>query len=95
MIINKLDLVGVPIFPPRADSPLVIDTNTVLAGAIAFELLQAVAGRDAEILELLGGVNDTELPEHQPMELGGEAPDAFTPEEPLRVPIGEAGDHPT
>jgi hypothetical protein len=37
----------------------------MLAGAIAFELLQAVTGRDAEVFELLGGVHDAELPEHE------------------------------
>ena len=93
MIINHLDLEGVTVSPPKADSPLVIDANTVLAGAIACELLQAVAGRYSEIRELLGRVHYAELPEHESVELGGEAPDAFAPEQPLRVTIGDARDH--
>lgn len=94
MIVNNLDLEGIAVPPSKTDSPLVIDANTVLAGAIAFELLQAVAGRYAEIFELLGRVHYAELPEHESMELGGEAPDALAPEQPLRVAIGEARDHP-
>ena len=88
MIINNLDPEGVHVSPPKADPPLVIDANTVLAGAIALELLQTIAGRDAEIIELLGGVDDAELPEHEPVEIGGEAPDAFAMKKPLRVAMG-------
>lgn len=93
MIINNLDLEGIAVSPPKTDPPLVIDANTVLTGAIALELLQAIAGRDAEIVELLGGVHQPELSEHQPVELGREAPDAFALEQPLRIAIGETGDH--
>jgi hypothetical protein len=65
VVINNLDLKGVAVAPPKTDPPLVVDTNAMLAGAIAFELLQAVTGRDAEVFELLGGVHDAELPEHE------------------------------
>jgi hypothetical protein len=65
----------------------------VLPSAITLELLQAVAGRDAEILKLLGGIHQRELAEHEAVKLGGEASDAFALEQPLRIAIGEAGDH--
>ena len=93
MIINNLNLEGIAVSPPKADPPLVIDANAVLASAIALELLQAVAGRDAEIVELLGGIHQSQLAEHDAVKLGGEAPDAFAPEQPLGIAIGEAGDH--
>ena len=93
MIINNLDLEGIAVSPAKTDSPLVIDANTVLAGAVAFELLQAVAGWDPEIVELLGGIHDAELPEHESVEFGRKASDAFALEQSLRVAIGEAQDH--
>jgi hypothetical protein len=71
VIINDLDLESVASFPSKTDPPLVIDANTVLARAIAFELLQAIAGRDAEVFELLGSVDNAELPQHEAVELGG------------------------
>ena len=94
MIINDLDLEGVAIFPSKTDAPLVINANAVLAGAIALEFLQPVARRDAKVLELLRSVNQAELPQHEAEELGGKAADALTLEQPLRVAVGEAGDHP-
>ena len=65
----------------------------MLAGPIALELLHAVAGRDAEILEPFGGVHHAKLPEHEPVELGWEAPDTFATEQPFRITIGEGRDH--
>ena len=93
VIIDNLDLEGVAVAPPKTDPPLVVDANAVLAGAITFELLQTVTGWDAEVCELLGGVHHAELPEHESVKLGGEAPDAFTLEQPFRIAIGEARDH--
>ena len=93
VIVNNLDREGIAVSPPETDPPLIIDANTVLAGAIAFQLLQAVAGRDPEILQPLGGVYHTKFPEHEPVELGGEAADPFALKEALRIAIGEAGDH--
>ena len=93
MIIDNLDLEGITVPPSKTDSPLVIDANTVLTGAIASELLQPVPGWDAEVLKLFGRVHDAELSQHEAMELGGKASDALTVEQPLRVAIGEAGDH--
>ncbi len=65
----------------------------MLACAIAFELLQTVAGRDTQILELLGSIHNPELAKHEPVELGGKAADAFALEQSLRIAIGEARDH--
>jgi len=42
--------------PYEANSPLVIDPNAVLTSSISLERLQAVARRNAEILQLSGGV---------------------------------------
>ena len=82
------------VLPAEADAPLIVDANAVLAGPIAFEFLQAVAGRDAQILELLGGVHEAELAQHEALELRWEAADRLSLEQALGVPIGETVDHP-
>jgi len=42
--VADLDLVGVATSPDEADAPLVVDADAVLAGAVAGEPLEAVAG---------------------------------------------------
>jgi len=93
VIINDLNVVRIAVLPPEADAPLIVDANTVLTGAIAFELFEAVPGRNAEVIELFGGVHDAELPQHEPLELGREATDWLALEQALGVPVGEAVDH--
>jgi hypothetical protein len=57
MVVNDRNLVGIAILPPEADAPLLVHADTVLAGAIAPELLQSIPRRDAEIVELLGRIH--------------------------------------
>jgi hypothetical protein len=40
---------------------LIVDADAVGVGAVALELLEAVAGRDAEVADLVGGVEDEQL----------------------------------
>jgi len=61
VIVDDLDVVGVPVLPAEADPPLIVDANAVLTGAVTLELLQSVARRDAEIVELLGRVYGDKL----------------------------------
>lgn len=51
MVVGDLDIVGIAIFPAEADSPMVIDPDAPLTGAIAGKLLQPIAGRDAKKVE--------------------------------------------
>lgn len=46
MVISDFDFVGVTADPTEAQTPLVIDTNAVLTGTLAFERFEPVAGRD-------------------------------------------------
>jgi len=93
MIVNDLDLVRITISPPKADPPLVVDPNAMLSRAIAFELLEPVPWRHAEIVEHLGGVHGDQFAEHRAQKLGGIAPNALTLEQGFGMPIGEALDH--
>lgn len=93
MIIDDLDLVGIGILPAETDPPLVIHPDAMLPRPIALELLEPIAGRDAEVLERLRGVEGNQLPEHDSAELGGIAPDRLALEQTRRVPIAEGLDH--
>lgn len=57
MVINDFNVVGVAVPPVKADAPLVIDANTVLPRPVAFELLEAVARGNPEIVQGFGGVD--------------------------------------
>ena len=43
---------GVGGFPSEADAPLVVDADAVLSFALAFKRFEAVAGREAEKIEV-------------------------------------------
>ena len=49
MIIDNLHVVGIPIPPLEANTPLVVDADAVLACTIVGEFLQAICGWNPEI----------------------------------------------
>ena len=56
MVVSDFDVVSVVAVPAEAEAVLVVDPDGVLAGAIGFEWVELVIGRDAEVGERLGGV---------------------------------------
>jgi len=93
MIVNDLNFVRIAILPPEADAPLVVHTNTVLAGAIAPELLQSIPRRHAEIVELLGRIHRHKFSQHRALKIRRIASDPLSSEQPLGVTIGEGVNH--
>jgi len=79
--------------PPEADAPLIVDPDAMLAGTVALQFLQPVAGRHPQILQRLSGIDSHQPPQHGALERRGKAPDALPVEEMLRISIGEAPDH--
>ena len=67
MIINNFDVFCESIQPTKADSPLIIDANTILTGTIALERLKMIAGWNSQIFK---AISDFELPEFSPGSLG-------------------------
>ena len=51
MIVDDLDLKGIAAVPAKADAPLVIDPNAVLACSLSRKPLEAIAGRHSKELE--------------------------------------------
>ena len=61
MVVDNFDLMGMFLKPEEADTPLVIDTNTVLPGAVALEGFKVIAGRISQVCQPGGGVKHSEL----------------------------------
>lgn len=61
MIIDEFYVVRIAVTPPKAYSPLLVDSDAMLPRAIAHETFQSVAGRNAKIAQLLGGIQKQQL----------------------------------
>ena len=61
MVIDNFDVVGIGINPTKADSPLVIDPNTVRASPIATQRLKPIARNSPQIRERNGGAQMVEF----------------------------------
>jgi nitrogenase subunit NifH len=55
-VFGDFDIVGIPFFPAKADSILVVDSQAVLTLAISSERFETIARRNAQIGEILGGI---------------------------------------
>jgi len=56
VIVGDLHIVGVPFLPEKADPPLIVDPDRLLAGPVALEGVQPVAGRNAERIQSACGM---------------------------------------
>jgi hypothetical protein len=85
--------VGVAIPPPKADPPLIVHPNAVLAPPISLEHFQSIPRRNTEIIQALGRVQLDKLPEHDPVQISRVAAARHSGEETLSLAIGEAWNH--
>lgn len=95
MVIYDFDFVDVFAFPTKAEAPLVIDANAVLAAALAFKRLQAVAGRKAHDVESVGGIELEEFSSSRTLDVGRQVTRSRAAEEFFCLGVGEAFDHAT
>jgi hypothetical protein len=93
VIIDDRNLVGIAILPAKADAPLLVHTNTVLAGSITPQLLQSITRRHTKIIELLGRVHRHKFAQHRALEIRRISPDGLASEQSLGIAIGEGVDH--
>jgi len=61
MIIDDLHLISVRLSPLETDAPPIVDSDTVLTLTVTVKLLQAIAGRDAQVVQRLCVVQHYEL----------------------------------
>ena len=80
MVIRNLYRMGVPIVPPEAYPPLIIDPNAVLAPAVPLEFLQSVSGWEPQVLQCFRGIQHKKLSQRSPVNLIRQPPGSLTPE---------------
>lgn len=93
MVVHDLDGPSLAISPGEADTPLIIDANAHLTGAIALQLFKTVAGRRPQIIEGLRGVKHLQLSARPPLDLRNGSLDLQTGEQRGGPLVGEALDH--
>lgn len=79
--------------PDEANSPLVVDSDAVLSGAVASEALQSVPRRTPEIFQRGGRIQEEKLPVRLALYLRSEPWDPLSFENPPRQGVPEAADH--
>ena len=71
MVIGDLYLVCVALAPHKADSPLLVDSNAMLASPIPGKLLQSICRRDTKIVEVRGVVQHPQFPQCHLLNISG------------------------
>jgi hypothetical protein len=79
--------------PAEAYAPLVVNSNGMLTGSIAFERFEAVARRHPEVVELLGQIELDQFASSRRLNGGGKNGRAFIMENRLSGTAGEGFDH--
>jgi hypothetical protein len=93
MVVYDFHIVGVAVPPHEANAILIIDSDAVLALALAVQSLQPVSGRHTQIIQRHGGMQQEELLHCPHFQIGGNP--SASPRLPklLRIRIPEACYH--
>ena len=92
MVVDDFHIVGIAVFPDKADAPLLVDANAVLAEAITFEGLESITRRCVQILENSRPVQDEKLAPGRTFELPESAHESIV-EQGLCAPAPERSNH--
>ena len=93
VVIGDFNIVGVIVFKPETNTPLVIDPDAPLSRPIATQLFQAVAGRVTQVVNAYRSVQQHELTQCQSLEVNRPLPDLPTSEDSGGVLASERLDH--
>ena len=93
MIVDELDIVGIPGVPTEADPKLVVDPNAVLTAAVSGQGLETVSGWNPKILWRHGGVEHKQLSVSLSLKFPGKSAAPLAMEDAFRVASGEAPNH--
>jgi hypothetical protein len=88
MVVNDFDIVRLSILPSETDSPLVIDADAVLAGAVADQRFETIPQRDSQILKFLRRMQVHQLAPGCPFD-GAEPPHRPVVKQIARIPAAE------
>jgi hypothetical protein len=67
VIVRDFDFVGISLLPAKADPKLIVDANTVFAGAVSTQTLQTISWRHAQVTKVSNSVELSQFsPNHGP-----------------------------
>ena len=89
MVVNDLNPFWTSVAPLAADTPLIIDSDTVLPRTITAQTLKPVARRNPKILQTTRGVNLTQLAQRDASDAWIEGRNRLPRKQPLSLTIPE------
>jgi len=93
MIVRNFHAISVFIVPLKADTPLVVDANTVLPGAVAAQFFQPVGRRHTQICQRQGIVEHPQLSQRDLLDFRRQFARTFEPENLAGLFVMEGFDH--
>lgn len=93
MIVYDIHIIGIALFPTEADAPTIIDPDAVVSLPISFQSLQAVRRRDTQVLQRLGSIEHSQLPQRNTMDVRPESTHRLAIEESLGLSRSKRSDH--
>lgn len=92
MVIGDFDIMSIGIFPSETDAPLVINADAMLPFPVSIECLKMIAWREPEEVDVGSGVDELELYESAPGDVGWDAVTSTIPKR-LGVLLRKPLDH--
>ena len=89
MVVTDLNPFWTSVAPPEADTPLIIDSDTVLPRTITAQTLKPVARRNPKILQTTRGVNLPQLAQRDASDAWVEGRNRLPRKQPLGLTIPE------
>ena len=89
MVVNDFNPFWTSVAPPEADTPLIVDSDTVLARTITAQTLEPVARRNPKILETTRSVDLTQLAQRNARDTRVEGRNRLPRKQPLGLAISE------
>jgi hypothetical protein len=93
VVVGDLDVSLASGCPGETDAPLVIGADVVLPFAVAMQLLEAIARRDSQVVDYLGGVENQELAVRNSLKVGAAFADMLAIPDELGLFVRERPDH--
>src|SRR5690606_17071055 len=93
VVVDEFDIVRSSLSPDETDAPLCVDSDAVLAPTIADALLQAIARRDPQILDVIRCVDQLKLPQNRSLHRPVDALDVLLLPDALGALAAERSDH--
>jgi len=93
VVIGYLNIMGVAFAPNKTDTPLVVDPNAVLSGAVSPQLFQPVSRQRRQNPEIVRAIENVQLAQRRSLD-GPKPATGMAKEEPLGFRRAKGLDHP-